>query len=546
MKISPALARHAVQSSPSLRQRPGYCCPLHAVMGAFSPDRSGIRAILNVPDAAPPSLSDITPKERSRLCTLDNPATSGLYERLPPDRALVFRNARVLTMRGEHVLTAQDVIVRNGRIEAVRPTGTALPADAAIVEAAGKTLIPGLSDIHGHIFVGTWAASFAPMVESGGDGSQYLLPYDLQLFLQLACGITRVEVMAGCPDTLWMRDAVAAGTLAGPKLSVGSPLIDGNPVMHAPTMSYVVGDLEGGRRVGEIIAEMGFDFAKPYTNLPADGSEGLMQVCEKRGIRAMGHVPKAVGVEAAIRRGQQGIAHVAELFYNETGPERSDPVRRERLVRQMADAGTWLQATVVVCNRIEWTMGCTDRLVAPDRAHMSPLQQALWAEDSPMLTAIRRPELAHIAENAYELSCLATDAAREAGVRVLTGTDFPNPHVVEGFSLHEELMHFVTHCGFTPHEALFASTRRAAEYHGEGAADGTVAPGGRADLVLLDADPLADINATRRIHTVLAGSHLLRPEGIAEGWNRVKRAYDAMPPIKVQLPQQHPYVEKQE
>ncbi|HSN71825.1 MAG TPA: amidohydrolase family protein [Steroidobacteraceae bacterium] len=512
------------------------------VAGAFSPDRETIRASLAPEGEAPASFSDATPKEKSSFCSLDQSATRGLYERIAPGRSLVFRNARILTMQGDEALVQHDVVVRDSMIEAVKPTGSALPADAIVVDADGRTLLPGLSDIHSHLLVTTWAAAFAPMVANGGDGSQYVLPYDLQLFLQLANGITRIEIMAGCPDALWMRDAVRAGDLVGPKLSVGSPLIDGAPAIHSPTMSYLIGDREGGRRAGEQLADMGFDFAKPYSNLPAEGFEGLIEACQRRGVRLMGHVPSAVGVEAAVRRGQQGIAHSAELFYNERGPERRDPGRRERLARLMADSGTWLQATVVVSDRIEW-IGGSRPLRAPDRQWMNPMHRALFAESSPMITMFRtNSDKQYLYDDTFNLSCLNTSAAREAGVRVLTGTDFPNPYVVDGFSLHEELQHLVEQCGFTPRQALYASTRRAAEYHDEGPTDGTVSAGARADLVLLDGDPLVDITNTRQIHAVLAGSALLRRSAIDEGLARVRKAYDSMPPVTVQMPQHHEYM----
>jgi imidazolonepropionase-like amidohydrolase len=121
-------------------------------------------------------------------------------------------------------------------------------------------------------------------------------------------------------------------------------------------------------------------------------------------------------------------------------------------------------------------------------------------------------------------------------VRVLTGTDYPNPTLVAGHSLHEELVRLTQHCGLLPHEALHNSTRLAAQYHGEGVADGTVSIGGRADLLLLDADPLQDIHATRRIHNVLAGQHLLREPALRDGFARIKAAYAAMPPVVLQMP----------
>lgn len=528
---------HQVSHTTQTRRRWNrWCCPMHFIGGAFSPDRSPWLAAGDALTSPPPSFSDSTPKQRSGLCRADAALTGGLYETMDRDRALVFRNARVITMLGAEVLAAHDVIVRNARIEAVQPAGLALPADAVVLDASGRTLMPGLSDMHAHPMVAGWAQAFAGLVKDGGDGSQFVLPYELQLFELLACGITRTEVMAGCPDALWMRDGINAGSLVGPSMTVGSPLIDGAPIIHSPLMTYGVGDLEGGRRAGEQLADMGFDFAKPYSNLPAAGYEGLIEVCRRRGVRLMGHVPNAVGLEAAIRRGQQGIAHSAELFYNERGPERRDVARRERLVRMMAEHGVWLHGTAAVSHRVE-VIGGRRPMEAPDWHHMSPLHQALFAPDSPLLAMYRNnTDKQYLYDDTYALSCQAIAAAHRTGVRVLTGTDYPNPTLVAGYSLHEELVRLTQHCGLAPHEALHNSTRLAAEYHGAGPADGTVSVGGRADLLLLDADPLQDIHATRRIHSVLAGRHLLREPALREGVARIKAAYAAMPAVVVHMP----------
>jgi imidazolonepropionase-like amidohydrolase len=503
----------------------GYCCPLHHMVGAFSAQRDAP----TMQTGAPESYADATPKQQSCFCNADRTATAGLYERIDAGRPVVFRNARVLTMQNGAVLDRHDVVTRDGKVVAVQPTGQPLPANAVIVDASGKTLLPGLSDIHVHLFVSGWAASFAPMLKDAGDGSQYMLPYDLLLFLFLANGITRVEVMAGCPDALWMRESVRNGSLVGPKLSVGSPLIDGWPPLQSPLMSYIAMDAAGGRRAGEQIADMGFEFAKPYTNLPPAAYYALVETCHKRGIRIMGHVPKDVGIDAAVAHGQHGLAHGAEFFFNEAGAPRYDEARIDRLARLLADAGTWVQATVAVTNRVEWLMDGKP-LRSPDQRYMNPLQRTMWSEDSPMLTMIRADDSRKkFTENAYELTGKVVRALHGAGARVLTGTDVPNPHVVEGFTLHEELEDLVNHGHMSPSDVLLASTRRAAEYHGEGPADGTISVGAKADLVLVDGNPLADIRATRGIHTVLTANHLLRKAAIDEGLERVLAAYAAMP-----------------
>jgi len=513
------------------RDRPGACCPLHATVGMAVPSAGGDDS------AEPVSLLDMTPKEASSHCSGDRSPTAGLFEQVAAGQGVVFRNARVLTMRDGAVLDRHDVLVRDRLIVDVAPTGAPVPEGTRVVDCTGKTLMPGFSEIHAHIFTVNWAQAFAPMVEDGGDGSAYVLPYDLSLFQLLANGITRVEIMAGCPETLWMRDSVRAGTLVGPRFSVGSPLVDGAPLMHSPLMSYVVGDRAGGERAGDMIAEMGFDFAKPYSRLPAEGYHGLMDALDRHGIRAMGHVPETVGIAAAVARGQGGIAHAAELFYNETGPERASEERMARLAAIMAEAGTWLQATLVVVQRTENRFANLDRN-HPDIAYMNPLQRALWAEDSPMFTSmIENPSIDQYFSRGYELGCVATRLAHQAGVRVLTGTDFPNPFVIEGFALHDEFDMLLKGAGMTGEEVLFATTRQAAIYHGGNQADGTVAKGGIADLVVLDADPLADIKATRQVDTVLIdGCNLLTRAAIDEGLARIRERFAAMPPANIVMP----------
>ncbi|RKS89287.1 amidohydrolase family protein [Sphingosinicella microcystinivorans] len=513
------------------RDRPGACCPFHATVGMAVPSAGGDDS------AEPVSLLDMTPKETSGHCSADRSPTAGLFEPVGDGQAVVFRNARVLTMRDGAVLDHHDVLVRDRLIAGVAPTGSPLPEGARVVDCTGKTLMPGFSEIHAHIFTVNWAQAYAPMVDNGGDCSAYVLPYDLMLFQLLANGITRVEIMAGCPETLWMRDSVRSGTLVGPRFSVGSPLVDGAPLMHSPLMSFVVGDRAGGERAGDIIAEMGYDFAKPYSRLPAEGYHGLMDALDRHGIRAMGHVPEKVGIPAAVARGQGGIAHAAELFYNETGPERASEQRMARLAAIMAEAGTWLQATLVVVQRTADEFANLDRS-HPDIAYMNPLQRALWAEDSPLFMSIKgSPNMDQYFSRAYELGCVATRLAHQAGVRVLTGTDFPNPFVIEGFALHDEFHMLVEGAGMTRGEVLFATTRQAAIYHGGHSADGMVAKGGIADLVVLDTDPLADITATRQIDTVLVdGRSLLSRAAIEEGLTRIRQRYAAMPPANVVMP----------
>lgn len=504
-----------------------FCCPLHFVAGAFSPDRTRAQSD---PTIERPSLVDYTPKKPSRLCVVQPELTAGLYEKLDRSETLLLKGAQVITMRGREVLRNHDVLVQDGRIVALRPTGTPEAPGMRVIDAHGCTVMPGLSDIHAHLFTAAWAEAFAPIFSCSETAEEYVLPYELALFVLLANGITRVEILAGCPDALWMRDAIASGAVVGPRMVVGSPLVDGNPSLHSPLVSYQISDRKGGLQVADMIAELGYDFAKPYSTLTRDAFRGLITGCERHGIRLMGHVPSAVGAEAAIRAGQQGIAHVSELFCLGTLADGFDSEGLNRIIELMAEKQVWLQATITVLDRVEAVCG-TRQLSAPDRQHMNPLHLAMWGDRSPMLVTAARPERRARYEGSYRFGCEATRRAHEAGVRILTGTDCPNPYVVEGFSLHEELERLVRDCDLDSHDVLYASTRQARCYHGEDLASGTIQEGASADIVCVQGDPLKDIRQSRSMKAVVVGHTLLTQTGIDAGIARMHAHYREMPAV---------------
>lgn len=502
------------------------CCPMHFLFG-FAPNRAHCHV---GEDLSAGSFLSQLPIEPSDHCTTDKSATSDLYQILAPDRLLVFRDVNVIPMRGVEKLVHRDVAIRAGIIESVGPTGADWPSDAVIIEGRGKTLIPGLADLHTHPMTAArspvWQGLLDPAQSPAGS---YLLPYDLMLFQLLACGITRIEVLAGDADTLWLRDRIEDGTLIGPRMSVGSPQIDGNPPLAFPQVCWIATDRAGGEQAAARIKELGFDFAKVYTRLSRDAFEGLITGCERHGIRLMGHVPSEVGVEDAIRLGQRGIAHAGELFYNELDDVRDDVKRIERIAKLMADEGAWLQSTVSAMHRLEARFAPDG---APDTLWMNPLMRAIWDPASPMMAMALAEENSRYYDRTYQLTKRAQRIAHQAGVKTVSGTDFPAPYLVEGFSLHEELMRLSRDCGFSNLDALASSTINAAEYLGEGEIEGTITEGAKAHLVLLRGDPLEDINETREIDSVLIGKAYLTLDAISKGLQRVQAHFTAMPEPK--------------
>lgn len=507
---------------------PRTCCLFHALPGAFAPDR---RICASRGASAPPpvSFADETATTPSAYANGSAADTIDLFEVPRKGQWTIIRGGAVLTMRDRGRLPDHDVLIRDDTIEDVRPTAEAPPDGALIVEAAGKYVLPGLSDLHTHPFLKTWADAWKVFMPEGFRPELVVLPYDLLMFQYLAAGVTRIEVMAGCADMLALRGAIEDGRMHGPRMRVSSPLIDGSPPIQSPRMSWIANDADGGRRAAREVAARGFDFAKPYSNLSREAYTALAEECRALGIRMMGHVTPQIGIEGAITLGQGGIAHAAEYFYNETGEKRRDPEMFERYARLTADHGVWVQATVTVSRSMEVMMGKLP-LLAPDRHLMHPLMAKLYDLEGPFARMMRdNPEKAHLGDDNFALATRMTRALHEAGARILTGTDVANPHLVDGFSLHEEFAHLVEETGMAQIDVLEASTAVAADYHGEGATAGRVAPGMVADLVVLDRDPTTDIHASRAIDTVMTRGAILRKGAIAAGMARIRDRFAAMP-----------------
>jgi imidazolonepropionase-like amidohydrolase len=179
------------------------------------------------------------------------------------------------------------------------------------------------------------------------------------------------------------------------------------------------------------------------------------------------------------------------------------------LARAMAELGTWNCPTLVVLQK--WAKGpaAAELLARPEMRFVSPETKSAWDPASPMNYLTRMPDVAitaaHAAHGPKLRAVRAVRALRDAGAGILLGTDQGNPYVTAGFAAHEELGYLVE-AGLSPYEALRAGTADAARCMGAANEWGTLAVGLRADLLLLEANPLADVrHAARRAGVVLNG-----------------------------------------
>lgn len=501
-------------------------CPTHAFL-RLGMMMAGQQANAD-PTVPPPSYSNETVTEPSRYADGDDRNTRDLYRTVESGRALVVLGATVLPMTATEILPDHDVIIVDGAIRSVQPKGQSLPEGAVMIDAAGQYLIPGLTDIHQHPPVAPVMVHLAGAVAPDGDPDDFTLPYDLAMFQYLAAGITRTQVMAGTIEELAMRQAIRDGRYRGPSMRIGM-LVDGSPPMQSSIFSLIINDREGGRKAARHIFESGYDFIKPYTILNREAYTGLVEEGLALGMEIMGHIPRAVGPDDAFAMGQTGVAHVFEYFWNESDRDRSSADIRNRRVRASAERGVSVQTTLVAARMLEYDTGWNTEGVSFDEMY-DPLIRKVMREDSPFIQWFRSdPLLQPSGRDALALSVATCQELVAVGVPILPGTDCVPSSITGEHSIHHELRMFVEQVGMTRLDTLRAATIDCARYQGEADVAGTIEAGKRADLLLLDANPLDDIGATRSIDTVILGDAILDRQSREIGLARLKATYDAMP-----------------
>ena len=404
--------------------------------------------------------------------------------------ATAFVNVNVIPMTSDVVLREQTVVVEDGVITAIGNVDVVpVPENAAIVDGTDRYLMPGLTEMHGHV-TGT-----------GDDEIERLFS------LFLANGVTTVRGMLGRPSHLRLRDDIAAGKIFGPRLITSGPSFNGNSV---------TGIEQGARKVREQHAA-GYDFLKIHPGLSKAEFEAIADTANDIGIPFAGHVPVAAGIDAALAKGMATIDHLDGYMASLLPPNTdtsggyggffdvmlADQVIEDRIADVVAATLAAGVGNVPTESLFEQIVNAVPAADLGNRAEMRYVPAATvrqW-ERSKEATLSERGFNPEVAARAIEIRRGLILALHEAGATILLGSDAPQIFNVPGFSLHHEL-EFMVSSGLTPFEALQAGTIAPARFFG--IETGAVAVGRIGDLVLLDANPIEDIANSRRVHGVLA------------------------------------------
>lgn len=383
---------------------------------------------------------------------------------------IVFEDVNVVPMDRERVIPRTTVIVIDGKIASIGIRAK-LPAGTKVVNGKGAWLMPGLADMHNH-------------VTSRDD-----------LALLLANGVTTMLNMGEATNAFVGRTRIAVdrGEVPGPQIFTAF-VVDGDPQYG----HFVVRTPEEARAIVLLAKANGYSFIKVYTNLSAEAFAALAVEAKEQGIGVVGHNVKAVGLAKQLAAGQAMVAHVEEFFYGYfPDPPEGDqqaPPEDERIVEVIALVqahGAFVTSDLFTYRSIAAQFGKPDvvaaYLAAPEARYLAPSDRIDWARSGYQRKAVDLSR--RVAFEARFVKAMA-----DAGVPLITGGDAPSiPGLVPGWALRGEIDAMLG-AGLTPWQALSAATRTPGEFIAKtvpGAAPfGVVAPGYRADLLLVADNPL--------------------------------------------------------
>ena len=410
-------------------------------------------------------------------------------------------DVNVITMEREGaVLNGQTVIVRDGSIAALGPTAsTTVPAGATRVEGRGRFLIPGLAEMHGHI----------PALDPDAVNARW--PEDV-LFLYVAAGALTVRGMQGHPSHIALRERVERGELIGPRLYLSGPAMRGNNVPDAATAERLVREYKAA----------GYHHLKVHEGLSREAYDAIVRTAREVGMRWGGHVSQAVGVPGALAARQATIDHLDDYIEAAqrdgspalamSGGERAsalplhvDVAKLPALARETREAGVAVVPTQALWETLRGAHAPESLTGLAELRYVPAALVEEWTNSTREAQA-RNPQASAAAEVRFRDRMLK--ALSDAGVQILMGTDAPQVFSVPGFSLRREVV-AMQKAGMTPWQILHSGTVAVAEHFGTQAETGTIAAGKRADLILLDANPLDDITAIGRVAGVMVNGRWL-------------------------------------
>jgi imidazolonepropionase-like amidohydrolase len=319
--------------------------------------------------------------------------------------------------------------------------------------------------------------------------------------------------MLGSPGILELRDAVARGRVRGPTIVTSGPILDGPNTAWTDNVTRITTVEDAERAVAAQQGE-GYDFVKIYSRLSPDAYHAVIAAARRRGLQVAGHVPVLVPIADVLASRQSSIEHLLgylDAIEADTSPVRGrqgweprmqafayvDASKIAPIARATRDAGVWNCPTLVAMRN--WVPAeQASALMSRDEMRYVPFAlREHWLPWKGFRLETFGPSEFALADRARQVYRALVGAFASAGADLLVGTDTPSPFVLPGFSVVDELQNLVE-AGLTPYQALEAATSAPARYFNQQARFGQVTVGARADLLLIDGNPLEDVARVKR------------------------------------------------
>lgn len=428
-------------------------------------------------------------------------------------REIVFTSVNVIPMDKETVLPNRTVVIKNGRITVIGETGKVkYSKDALVINASGKYLMPGLAEMHAHV----------PPIDN-------IEPMKDVALLFAVNGVTTMRGMLGHPRHLELRSKIQSGEILGPRFYTSGPSLNGNSVKSPAQAADSVRSQKNA----------GYDFMKLHPGLTKENFAALVQAAKEQNFTFAGHVSYDVGVWRAIDAGYATIEHldgfveslvpdIASITEQDNGPfaifsaDKADTSGVDKLMKALRDKKIWVVPTQSLAER--WFGPAREAESFrndPEMKYMAPNTVNNWINAKKNFVSNPKYNAAS-AERFVLLRRKLIAACSRYNVGLLLGSDAPQVFDVPGFSVHHEL-YYMVQSGLTPYQALRMGTVNVGAFYNNPDL-GVIKTGAVADLLLLNGNPLQDINQSKNIEGVMLNGRWLSKEWIIATLKKLEKS----------------------
>ena len=424
------------------------------------------------------------------------------------DRTFAVTNINVIPMDQNTILRNHSLLIAGDRIEKIGPSSDMNLAEGInTIDGTNKFILPGLSDMHTHIAPSIFADNLAAGIK------------DLELYL--CTGVTTIRIMSGNEGHLQLKELQEKSEVQGPNMYLGSPIIEGEnnvwdfalKITSPEQVPHNIHQLRGA----------GYDFIKVYHTITKAVYKSIMEESTNIGLSVVGHVPFEVGIELALDSGQKSIEHLRGYDFDGLSPEdlvkdggrsatrfrsmmNMTRERRTELIEKTVQSGAW-NCPTLVCYRLLHDFEQRRSLSRHDSFKYlhETTQESIKYNDMDDIFSEESREAMQMSEPSHRL---LVNELHEAGANLLAGTDTPVPYLIPSFTIIDEIKN-LNESGLSAYNALRTSTADAHKFIGDYDEVGSVSPGKRADLIILDANPLDNIENLWLLNSVILKGNII-------------------------------------